>query len=449
MFDRKYTMRLFWPVLVEQVVAVLLNFMATLMVRGVSQDAMAGVGLVGILNFLVMNAFSSVAAGVSVVVSHCIGRNDRAAAGQASSQSLVLVTYLSVAVGLGMAVCARPILAALFGSAEAEVLSAAHTFFVYSCLSMPFLALFSTFSGIIRATGSTRPSMVASVISSACYVGFGWVFINSPLDMGVAGAGLALVVSRMVPAGLLLWLVVRRKAGIHIPFPSPKLDMAVLRPILHIAVPSGLDSLIFNGGKLIVNVFLSGMHASVLVASSIVNNLSSIINMPGSALQIISVTLVGQAYGKGDVPEARRQLMMLTAAAAVLQAAVSLPAFFMNDALIQIFKPDAIAFGAAQGTMLMIIVASPFLWSPSFVTAQGLRAAGCPRFTMVVSIVSMFVLRVFGAWFFGVFLGMNLLGVWLAMLLDWAGRSLFFVPRMLNLIKSDARMKAKAARIKQ
>ena len=410
-----------------------INFLATIMVRSVSEDAMAGVGLVGILNFLVMNAFSSVAAGVSVVVSQCVGRGDYSGAGRAGSQSVMLTLYLSAGAGGLMALLSRPMLGALFGGSEAAVLDAAHIFFVWSCLSMPLLALFTTLSGIVRSTGNVKPPMFCSVLSNIAYVLTAALCIQG-LHMGVAGAGAAMAVSRLVPALLMSLLVFRGRSGVFLSRLKLRLDGAVLRPVLKIAVPSGVDSLIFNGGKLVVNIFLSGMGTPVIAANAIVSNLASVINLPGTAIQTIGVTMAGQAYGKGDKREARRQSVRLTLYGMAAIAVFAVPVVIALGPVIRLFEPSPEAFTFTRDVMLLILATTPLFWPASFVTPQALRACNDAVYTMWVSIGSMLLVRVFGSWLLGVYFGLGLMGIWLSMVLDWVLRGAFFVPRMLKLL---------------
>ncbi|MDR1735504.1 MAG: MATE family efflux transporter [Oscillospiraceae bacterium] len=435
MFDRKATMRLFWPVLVEQTFAVTINFLATLMVRGVSEDAMAGVGLVGILNVLVMNAFSAVSAGVSVVVSQCTGREDYKGAGRAGAQSVVLVLYLSAAIGGLLALTARPILNLLYGNAEPGVLDAAHIFFVHSCLSMPFLALFTVLSGIVRSTGNARLPMFCSVLSNITYVAAGALCINV-LGMEVNGAGAAMDFSRFVPALLMGIFMLRGKSGVFLSRLTPRLDMKILSPVLKIAVPSGVDSIIFNGGKLVVGVFMSGMGTPVITANSIANNLSSITNLPGTALQIVTVTMTGQAFGKGDLREARRQITRSTLAGMAALCVTSVIMVVFLTPVLNLFRPSQETFRVSRDVMLMLAVAAPLFWPASFITPQGLRASNDAVYTMWVSIVSMVILRVIGSWFLGVVLDMGLLGIWLSMVIDWIARGALFVPRVRKKLRA-------------
>ncbi len=427
-FDWRRMMRMFWPVLAEQGFAVMIGILATIMVRSVSGAAMAGVGMLGTLNFLVMNAFTAVASGVTVVVSQDIGGQRYAEAGRASSHSLTTVLYVSLAMGALLTALNRPLLMLLFGSAEPDVIEAAQIYFLWSSISLPLQAIFSTIAGIMRATGNTAMPMAGSILSNVAYLASAGLCIYG-LSMGVQGAGVGLMMSRLFPAALLSYWLYRGKAGVYPSRMPLKPSMEVMRPVLRIAVPAGVDSLIFNGGKLVVQVFMSGMGTPVLEANSIANNLAMFLNLPGGSLQIIAVTIVGQTVGAGMRAQAKKETFRLTWVSSLSQLAMSALMFAALNPLINLFEPSSVTFAITRDVMLIMLVFTPLLWSPSFVTPQALRAGGDATYTMWVSIGSMLLLRVLAAWVLGVTLNMGLQGIWLAMMLDWLARAILFLLR--------------------
>lgn len=434
LFDRKRILGLFWPVLAEQAVATFIGLLATLFVRSVSEAAMAGVGMLGTLNFLVMNAFTAIATGVTVIVSQNIGRGDHKTAGEAAAQSLVIVTYISIALGAIMVIFRGPILAFLFGSAEAEVLESADIYLFYSSVTLPLQAIFSTIAGIMRSTGNTRVPMLGSVVSNAAYIAAAAPLIYL-MKLGVTGAGIALGVSRLAPAVFLALYLYKGKGGVYLPHITPKLSMRILSPVLRIAIPAGVDSIIFNGGKLLVQVFMSGMGTAVLSANSISNNLASFINLPGGAMQIIAVTIVGQTFGAGKFAECRKRTFQITGVTMLLQLAVTVVCLPTLPYLINLFDPSAGAFAESRRVMLLALIATPLFWPLSFVTPNCLRATGDAAYTMWVSVLSMIIVRVTGAWLLGVYFGLNLFGIWIAMVGDWVARGAFFLVRTQSIRK--------------
>jgi Na+-driven multidrug efflux pump len=231
----------------------------------------------------------------------------------------------------------------------------------------------------------------------------------------------------------LAWWLYRGKGGIFLTRLRWKPDMLTLRPVLKIAVPAGIDSMVFNLGKLLLNVFLAGMGTPVLEASAIVNNLASFTILPGGTMGIVSVILVGQAWGSGDTKKAKRLSLTTMGAGCLMQLAFCLVFLLIPGHGITLFSPGAEAFEAARAALLVNLIATPFFWFSSFGLPQSLRATGDAKYTMYVSIVCMIFLRVLLAWVLGVYLDMRLTGIWLAMIIDWVVRSAFFVTRALYM----------------
>lgn len=422
-------LRLFGPVLVEQGLATLTTMLGTMLVSGVGAYAVSGVGLVDSINFLVMNVFTAIANGVTVVVSQYVGRRALQDAGRVSVQSIVVCVEGSAVMGVLLCLLGRPLLGALFSGAEPDVLEAAHTFLIFSSLSMPLQALYATVSGIMRATGNSRTPMMASFFANVVYVTVSFCCINF-LHLGIAGVGLGLTLSRATSSGTVLLLL---KRSVHhlfsLPKFSPRPDLKILKPVLHIAIPAGADSALFNGGKVIVQMFMSGMGTASLAANSIISSLSGFLNLPGNAMSIVSMTIIGQTYGAGKIRETRRQMVRLTLASCLSLGLTSLMMFLLLDPMLGLYQPTAESAVLVRQVMNFLFLTQFAFWAPAFVTPNQLRATGDVTFPMWVSVISMFVVRVAGSWFFGVYLDWGLFGIWFSMVADWVVRLSFYAPR--------------------
>lgn len=431
MFDRRRMIRMYVPVLIEQALATFVTMFATVMVSGVSPSAVSGVGLVDSINMLVISVFTAIATGVTVMVSQYIGAGERALAGKAAAQSLVVSVEAAAVAGALLAVFARPLLRALFGGADQAVLDAAYTYLLASSLSMPLQALYATSTGIMRAAGDSRTPMFACLLSDIAYILAASLCIYA-LDMGVLGAGIGLAASRLVASSVAFVLLRRGNGEVILDKLTLRPDWKVLGPVLNIAVPAGADSALFNGGKIVVQIFMSGMGTAALAANSIVNALCNILNLPGSAMSILSMTVVGQCYGARRIRDTRRHMIRLTLVSMALLTAACALMLMGLDPLIALFNPLEESVPISRLIMMMMFISTPVLWSSAFVTPSMLRATGDVKFPMAISVLSMFLLRVVGAWFFGVHLGWGLPGIWFSMVVDWLGRSVFFVPRMFS-----------------
>jgi Na+-driven multidrug efflux pump len=172
-------------------------------------------------------------------------------------------------------------------------LEAARIYLFAAAVSLPLQSVYAASAGVMRATGNTRSPMFVSLLANFAYVGVSFLCIYG-FKMGVMGAGVGLVVSRIVSSGASLRILLSGGGGLVLPRLTVRLDWKVLAPVLRIAFPVGADTAMFNGGKIIVQVFMSGMGTAALAANAIGNSLSIILLIPGNAMAIACMTSWGR-----------------------------------------------------------------------------------------------------------------------------------------------------------
>lgn len=423
--------RLYLPVFMEQGLATLITMLGTVLVSSVSAEAVSGVGIVDSLNYMFMNALVAIGTGVMAVVSTCIGAGRKKEAVVAAQNAICLAIYASVFLGLVLFVFRNQLIGALFGSAEKAVTDSAIEYLKYTATSLPFLALFSVLSGIRRGTGDNMTPLISSIIANAVYIIVAVLCINA-LNMGVGGVGTGLFMSRVVSASVLAFYVFKKPRMLKlrkIPA-SPKLSE--LKMVLNIAIPSALDSIVFNGGKVLVQVFMAGMGTAAIAANTICSSLANFMQLPGKTTQITAVTLVGRSFGEGNYKKTRR-IMLSQTVITMLAECVAVGLFILFfEPIIHLFTYDEEIISISKELMLILYIATPIFWAASFVTPQAIRATGDAKFTMIVSMISMVLCRVFGSWLLGVYFGMGMVGIWISMIFDWIFRSAFYIPRVFS-----------------
>jgi len=351
------------------------------------------------------------------------------------------VVYISVIVGELMVLFDRNILQFLYGNAEADVLAVMREYMLYSSFSLPFLALYTTISGIMRASGNTRLPMFGSLFANVAHllVAYPMIYI---FGLGIAGVGWGLIAFRLVPALFLGWQLWRGASGIYLPKLSPKLDMRVLRPVMRVALPTGIDTVIFACGRLIIQVFLAGMGTAVLAANAIIIAISFIFELPGNVFLIVIITVAGQNFGAKNFRRARRDMLRYTLIASLVTAVPCVLALPVREHLFLLFGASAQTIAAGMSTLILYLISQPFFWCAAFISHAALRATDSAKYTMWVSIACMLAGRIVLSWFLGVYLDWKLFGVWLSMIIDWGLRGAFFVPRMVGLCKRQERAAA-------
>ncbi|MDK1115414.1 EmmdR/YeeO family multidrug/toxin efflux MATE transporter, partial [Cronobacter sakazakii] len=252
--------------------------------------------------------------------------------------------------------------------------------------------------------------------------------------LGFIGAGLGLTISRYIGAIAILYvLMIGFNPALRISLKSyfSPLKLNILWEVLGIGLPASIESVLFNGGKLLTQMFVAGMGTNVIAGNFIAFSVAALINLPGNALGSASTIITGKRLGKGQIGQAERELrhvfwlstIMLTAIAWVSAPFAGLFASFYTheDDVKEVVK-----------VLLWLNAAFMPIWAASWVLPAGLKGARDARFAMWVSMLGMWGCRVVAGYTLGIVLGMGVVGVWLGMFLDWAVRGVFFYWRMVS-----------------
>lgn len=430
MFNRKEFTRLFIPVLIEQILTTTIGIVNTMMVSGISMAAISAVSIIDSINYVIMNLFTSFATGGTVVVAQQIGAKDLDGANETSSQSMTVCVLTALISGIAVIVFGPQIIELLFSEAEVEIKSFALIYLRYSGLSYPFLAAYSMAAGILRASGNTRTPMRASLLSNIVNVCIG-AFCIYILGWGVAGAGLALLCSRISSALMLALVVLKPEVGTAgIKNFSLKVSKAVLWPVIGIGLPACIDGLIFNGGKLGVQSMITSLGTTSIAANSIANSVNTLTCIPGSAMQIVVVTVVGQAVGSGLYgKDLRKVIFSLNLYAVVMITAMVLVVFPLLPFVVDLYKPLADVRAMTIPVLRLSTILMPVFWPLGFVLSACIRSTGDAFFVTLISIASMWLVRFFGAWVSVHYISWGLMGVWVFWCMDWIVRSIVFAIR--------------------
>jgi len=200
----------------------------------------------------------------------------------------------------------------------------------------------------------------------------------------------------------------------------------MIRRILTIGIPNGLENGMFQIGKILVQGLIAGFGTVAIAANAVANNIAQMEIIPAAAIGLAMITVVGQCVGAGDYAQARLYIKKLMKIAYISMLAVNLIILCLVPLLLNIYNLSAQTYDTALELLLYHGIFAMVLWPASFTFPNALRAAGDVRFTMCISIVSMWLCRICLSWLLGVILGLGVLGVWLAMFTDWLFRILWF-----------------------
>lgn len=432
MFTRKDLTRLIVPLIIEQLLAVTIGLADTLMVSSVGEAAVSGVSTVDTINILLINIFSALATGGAIVASQYLGREDNESASVVAKQLTYTVALISLAV---MAVCLAaggPLLHLIFGSVETAVMDNCKTYFFWSALSYPFIAVYNGGAALFRAMGNSKVSMFTSLLMNVINVSGNALLIYG-FGMEVAGAAIASLVSRLVGAVLIIMLLKNPHCRIHIEeLTQWEFHPQMVKNILGVGIPNGMENGMFQIGKILVQGLVASFGTMAIAANAVANSIATFTNIPGAAIGLAMITVVGQCVGAEDYAAARRYILRLLGVVYLSMGVINVLLFFLLPTLVGFFDLSAQTTVLAEELLRGFLLACIVFWPSSFTLPSGLRAAGDVKYTMLVSIFSMWIFRVGLSYILSRGMNMGVAGVWLAMYADWVFRCGAFILRFVS-----------------
>lgn len=426
LYSNKDLKKLILPLVLEQLLAILVGMVDTIMIAGVGESAVSGVSLVDNINILVINISAAMATGGAVVAGHFLGQKDAENAGKAAWQLILFAAAASLAVSILLIIWHEPILRVIFGQVDAEVMSSAVTYLIITAVSMMPLAVYNSCAALFRAMNDSKTTMWISILMNILNIVGNAIFIYV-VKIGVAGAAIATTISRTVAAILIFYLMFNPKKTINIRGRITwHTDLGLIKKILYIGIPNGMENSLFQLGKILLLSLISTFGTFAMAANAVCNTIASFNILPGQAINLALLSVAAVCVGAGDYKQARyytRKLMML---AIGCTAVLSVVLIACAPWIMRIYhlSPEAEALGVQ--VVRWHAAMAVLLWIPSFTLPNTLRAAGDVVWTMFVAIGSMWIFRIAAAYIFSHYFHMGLMGVWMAMTIDWAFRALCY-----------------------
>ncbi len=428
-FSKKQTWALIIPLMIEQLLNSLMGTADTIMVTTAGAASISAVSLVDSINVLVVNVFSAMATGGAIVTSQYLGHGQTDKANFAGRQLIFSVTAISL-IGTALAIGLRnPILSTVFGKIDIDVMENAQTYFLITAASYPFIAVYNAAAALFRADKNSKLPMTISTISNLLNIAGNAVMIFG-LGMGVTGAALSTLFSRIFSAAVVIFFLVTTKQTIGIGnLMSTRPDFQMILKILKIGIPTGIENGMFQFGKLAIQSTVSLMGTAAIAANAMTSTLESLSCQAPIGIGLGMMTIVGQCVGAGDDEQAARYIKRLTfygfLALLVSAATVSI----LVIPITSLSKMEAEVASMTRHLTWFVHAIKPFAWCLSFLPAYGFRAAGDVKFSMAVSMTTMWTCRVAIVMVLARIFGFGPLAVWIGMASDWCVRSVCFLVR--------------------
>ena len=425
-FTNRMIRNLLIPVVLEQLLNSIMGTADTMMVSNVGSAAISAVSLVDSINVLVIQAFSALAAGGAIVCAQYIGQRNKEKANESARQVLFIITAISLAVSLICLIFQKPLLGLIFGSVDAEVMRASETYFFYTALSFPFIAAYDSAASIFRSQDNTRGPMLISMISNVMNIVGNAVMIWG-FHMGVTGAALSTLISRVFCAVVVLIQLRKDRQEIVVrDYFKIRPNWSMIRRILGIGIPSGVENSMFQLGKLAIQSTVSTLGTAAIAAQAMTNILENLNGVAAIGVGIGLMTVVGQCLGAGRKDEVIyyiKKLSWLAEAAIVISC---LTVLALTKPITLLGGMEAESADLCFKMVIFITITKPISWVLSFIPAYGMRAAGDVKFSMITSCCTMWLCRVSLCVYLCRVWGFGPIAVWIGMFADWTLRAIVF-----------------------
>ncbi len=432
LFTNRDLCRLIFPMIMEQMLAVLVGLADTIMVAYVGEAAVASVSLVDNINILLISVFSAIATGGAVVAGQFIGHGSKKKACMAGEQLIIFMSGFSVIIMVLLYICKGFVLHVVFGSIEPDVMEYANTYLLIVAASIPFIALYNCGAALFRVQGNSMVSMLVSLLMNAINVAGNAILVLG-FKCGVEGVAIPTLVSRVVAAFVIMSLLFKKSLTIHLQMPLRiKPDWPMIRRILQIGIPNGVENSMFQLGKIVLLSLISSFGTVAITANAVSNSVAAFAILPGQAIGMALVTVVSQCVGAGDYGQVRYYTKKLLIFTYVAMTATNLIIIAILPLISMAYRLSDATSALTSRILMFHSVCAIVIWPASFTLPNTLRAANDAKYTMLVSLLSMWFCRIILGFVFGKYMGFGLFGVWVAMIFDWCVRSVFFVVRYLR-----------------
>lgn len=413
------------PLLMEQFLLMLVGMADTMVVSYAGEAAVSGVSLVNSFNTIFINLFTALASGGAVVVSQYIGRRDMKMASESSSQLLMVATVFAVVISIPVLIWKVPLLKGLFGKVEPDVMEACKTYLRISVYSFPALGIYNAGTALYRSIGKTSVTMKISIVSNLINVAGNLIGVFV-FRAGVAGVAYPSLIARTFSAVVITLLCFREKEVRYVGRWIFQWNRELLKKMLSIAIPNGVESGIFQFVKVALSSVVALFGTYQIAANGISQSIWSVAALISVTMGPVFITVIGQCMGAGDIRQAEYYFRKLTKVTVCISVAWNTLIFLITPLLIKIF-----AVSRQTGQMILYLVlihniANAVVFPFADPLGKGLRAAGDAMFTMGISLFTTIGVRLILSILLGIVLDLGVIGIALAMCLDWTVRGVIF-----------------------
>ena len=417
MFSNKELRSMIITLFFEQLLVMLVGIVDTFVVSSCGEAAVSGVSLVNQFNTIFIYLFTALASGGAIVVSQYIGNKDEKR------------TVFSIVLSILVLIFNKQLLGLLFGKVESDVMKACVTYLRISAYSYPALAIYNAGAALYRSMAKTKVTMYISFAANIINV-VGNIIGVYVLKAGVAGVAYPSLISRVFSAIIITVLCFNKKLEAYYDSKDiSRFDGKMLKRILNIAIPNGVENGIFQLVKVALSSIVAMFGTYQIAANGVAQSIWSLAALVGSAMGPVFITVIGQCMGAKDVDQAKFYFSKLIKWSLVFSIVWNVLVLAITPFILQFYN---LADETKHLIIILVIIhniANTVVFPLSGPLSQGLKATGDVKFTMIVSIASTVGGRLVLSIILALGLHLGVIGIALAMCGDWTIRAIIFYYR--------------------
>ena len=417
---------LFVPLIIEQGLEYIVGLADSIMVAKVGEATVSGVSLVDSVMALFISIFSALSAGGAVVVGQYLGSKNHKKAISSVNQFTKFTMYFSLAIMLLIYLLKSLILNSLFGQISLEVKEAADIYFKIVTLSIPFLAIYNCGAAVFRTIGNSKLPMKIMLYMNILNI-VGNAILIFVFKMGVAGVAIPTLISRVGAAAIILIFARNKENELYIVgFFKERFDFEMIKRILSIGLPFGVENGMFYFGRLIVLSVVSLFGTASIAANAVGGTINMFEVLPGVAINLGLAVIISKCVGAGDFAQAKYYKKKVEWIIRITFVLSTIIVIGLMPLLMKIYNLSEEAtklvwiIVVSHGVMMILI------WTSGYMLPVVFRSAGDAKFPMLISTFSMIVFRIIFAYVFSLYFGMGMIGTWVAMYVDWLVKTIIY-----------------------
>lgn len=432
LFSDRDLARLIIPLIIEQFLLIFVGLADSVMVASVGEEAVSAVSLIDSVMILLINAFTALATGGAIVAGQAIGKGRPEEGCSVVDQLTIFISALSVLI-MALLYLGKPfVLHIVFGDIDRLVMENCNIYLLIAAASIPFIALYNAGAAVYRAMGDSKTPMLMSLLMNGLNLAGNALLIYG-MGMGIEGAAIPTLVSRISAGIMMVGLLLDKKKTLHLSrLWGIHFDGRVLKKILSIGIPYGLENSMFQLGKILVLSLVSTFGTVSIAANAVSNSVCMFAILTGLASGYALSSVTAQCVGAGDPGQVRYYTKKIMAISYISLFLMNVLIVLLLPVIIKIYDLSPETGRLASEIIIYHSICAVLIWPASFTLSNTLRAANDARYCMIVSVLSMWIFRIGCSYILADHFHMGVLGVWIAMTIDWFVRAVFFVSRYVR-----------------